>query len=106
MRKNVIAAAALLFATPAIAQTASQSAAIALADVIAAEAACGLSYDQTAISRWIGDNVAAGDMEFTQTFNGYVTIDTYALGQMTASQKTAHCAQVTRVAQTYGFLRD
>ncbi|MBS1164136.1 MAG: signal recognition particle [Proteobacteria bacterium] len=75
----------------------------ALGQVLAAEEACGFSYDQAAIEAFIDKNVEANDMEFTGTLALLTGGSEYELKQMSASQKTAHCRQVGRVAKSYGF---
>lgn len=76
-----------------------------LGDVLASEEACGLSYDQDAIAAFIEKKVAADDMGFTSTLNLMTQATTSQIEDMSASQKTAHCAQTKRVAKSYGFVR-
>lgn len=75
-----------------------------LGPVLAAENACGLKYDQTAIAAFIRKNVDPTDANFTNVLN-YMTDTTNAsVEKMTASSKQAFCIQETRVAESYGFI--
>jgi hypothetical protein len=90
--------------SPAYAQTPdSADADTELASVLASEEPCGLSYDQDAISRWIERHVRPDDMSFTSA----LPLETLGFGEeiktMTPSTLTAHCAQIRRIAKTFGF---
>lgn len=102
LRLSLVALSIALSVVPAAAQSNSDSAE-AFAQMLASEKACGLTYDQAAIRAWIDKHVAADDMTFTQLLDSYVQTDAYALGQMSLSQKTAHCEQIIRVARASGF---
>jgi hypothetical protein len=75
-----------------------------LGDVLASEQPCGLSYDQAAISAFIANKVKADDMGFTSNLNIYTFGATSQIRDMSTSQKTAHCAQIKRVAKQYKFI--
>jgi hypothetical protein len=92
----------LLSAGAAFASDSNQMA-MALGDVLAAEASCGFAYDQAAIETFIDKNVSADDLQFSSTLNLMTAGSKFSLDQMSASQKTAHCRQVGRVAKSYGF---
>jgi hypothetical protein len=72
-----------------------------LGDVLASEDLCGLHYDQDSIRKFIEAHVKADDMGFTPSLKA----QTDARREMTWSQseKTAHCAQISRTARAYGF---
>ena len=76
-----------------------------LGSILASEETCGLSYDQDAIKAFIDKHVKADDMGFANTL-GLMTRGTkLELKNMSASAKTAHCAQISRVARTYAFTK-
>lgn len=93
--------AAMLFATPAIAD--SMTTAVALGSVLASEEVCGLTYDQRAIEAYILKNVKADDMQFPSTLQTMTQGQMYQLKEMSKSQMTAHCSQIRRLAKSYGF---
>lgn len=76
-----------------------------LGNVIASEAACGLSYDQAAISAFIESKVPADDMNFPSLLQTMIMGQEYTLQEMSTSGKTAHCTQIARVAKSYGFIQ-
>lgn len=79
--------------------------AIALGSVIAGEEFCGLAYDQGAIEAFIEKNVPASDMDFAESLDTMVGGSKYEQEKMGQSEKTAHCAQIRRVAKSYGLIR-
>ena len=106
MRIFVFIAAIAVMTCPALAQNAASiKIATALGSVLASEELCGLSYDQAAISAYVEANVPADDMSFPSTLQMMTQGQEYQLGQMTASAKTAHCAQITRVAKSFDFIK-
>ncbi|TNV17859.1 signal recognition particle [Ochrobactrum teleogrylli] len=74
-----------------------------LGSVLAAEEPCGLSFDQGAIEKFINAKVPADNLNFAGTLNMMVSGAKLELDGMSASQKTANCTQVKRVAKSYGF---
>ncbi|MCR5939376.1 signal recognition particle [Ochrobactrum sp. XJ1] len=74
-----------------------------LGSVLAAEEACGLSFDQGAIEKFITAKVPADNLNFAGTLNMMVSGAKLELDGMSPSQKTANCTQVKRVAKSYGF---
>jgi hypothetical protein len=98
----IIALAALLVAGPVNAYE-NVNLAKGLGSVLASEALCGLTYDQAAIEAFIEKNVPAGDTQFPDL----LVTETWAAGQdnqgMSESAVTAHCAQIVRIAEGYGF---
>jgi len=97
-----------LAATPgvAVAQAESLTLASELGSVLGAEAACGLKYNQEAIKAFIDAKVRADDMKFPSMLQSLSQGTAYRLKSMSESEKTAYCAQVTRVARTNKFIRD
>lgn len=75
-----------------------------LGDVIGSEEACGLTFDQAAIERFIDEKVREDDMSFTSSLNLFVRGAGRSIAQMSESARTAHCRQVSRVAARYGFI--
>jgi hypothetical protein len=104
MKREGIIVIASLLASPALADR-SIDVALSLGTMIGSEEGCGLAFDQKAIEAYIEKNVASDDMAFAANLNVFVNGIQRKIGQMTASQKTAHCAQVTRVAKANGFVK-
>ena len=77
-----------------------------LGTVLASEEFCGLSYDQAAIEKFIEEKVAADDMGFASNLQVMTEGQRYSLKDMSASSRTAHCAQIRRVAKSYEFIED
>jgi hypothetical protein len=96
-------ASAALASTPASATD--QNLTLKLGSVLGSEEFCGLDYDQAAIEGFIEKNVSANDMGFAEELN-MMTEGTKAQNEsMSQSSKTAHCAQIRRVAKSYGFVK-
>lgn len=89
--------------TPAIAD--SNNIARILGNVIASEEYCGLTYEQEAIQRYIHKNVRADDMGFPGSLNMMISGSSYSIKQLSKSAKTAHCAQISRIAKSYQFIK-
>jgi hypothetical protein len=79
--------------------------ALELGTVIGSEEACGLTYAQDVIKRFINDHVKATDMSFPSMLNAMTTGTKYQIENMSKSSLTAHCAQVRRIAEKYGFTK-
>ncbi len=75
-----------------------------LASVLGAERPCGLSFKPEAIETFIAKNVAADDMGFPSTLSTMTGGAEYGFENMSAGAKVAQCAQVKRVAKSYGFI--
>lgn len=105
MLKTTLAAGLLLLISlsPAIAD--SDDIAMNLGNVIASEEYCGLSYDQEAIQSYIQKNVRADDMGFPGSLNLMISGSSYTIKQLSKSAKTAHCAQISRIAKSYQFIK-
>lgn len=105
MRRTIWCVAALLAATPAFAWSDVDriDAAEAIGSVLASEKFCGLLYRHDAIAAYIDKTVPADDMEFAGTLRTMTYSAGYDLEDMSGSQKAAHCAQIRRVAKSYGF---
>lgn len=104
IRTLALTARSIAIAAPAVAQTDSMAVAMELGSVLASEEACGLSFDLAAIERFIEENVRADDMSFTSTLNMMTRGSAMQITDMSASEKTAHCAQIRRVALANGFI--
>jgi hypothetical protein len=104
-------AALLLFAFAEIALArngavaAEQNLAEDLATVLGSEEFCGLTYDQSAIQAFVEKRVAADDLTFAGDLNTYTGGTKYENRAMSASEKTARCTQIQRVAKSFGFIR-
>ena len=76
-----------------------------LGNLIASEKFCNLEYDQDAIRAFIKEHVREDDMSFAGTLQLMTAGAQFQLNQMSASAKTAHCAQTARVARSYKFVK-
>jgi hypothetical protein len=83
----------------------SSDVALNLGSVIGSEEACGLTYDQDAIERFINEHVKASDMSFPSMLNTMTAGTKFQIENMSKSSLTAHCAQVRRIAVKYGFTK-
>jgi hypothetical protein len=100
-----IVAMAVFFVAPASGQSMkSMQLASDLGSVLAAEEACGLSYDQSAIGSFIEENVDADDMSFPSTLQMMTAGSKFELEDMSTSSLTAHCVQIRRVAKSFSFI--
>lgn len=75
-----------------------------LGSVIGSEEFCGLSYDQGAIEAFVARNVSENDMAFAAELDDQVGGTKVENKEMSASEKTAHCTQIRRVAKSFGFI--
>jgi hypothetical protein len=98
--------AALLCADQAAAQMDSTQMAMSLGSVLGSEKACGLKYDQRAIEMFIEKNVKPDDMGFASMLGLMTRGAAREIKDMSESQKTAHCAQIRRVALANKFIAD
>jgi len=78
--------------------------AMSLGTLIASENKCNLSYDETAISNWIDDNVDASDMSFSSMLNMIIEETEDQISSLLGSAKAAHCRSVINTARHYGFV--
>jgi hypothetical protein len=76
-----------------------------LGSVIGAESACGLTYDQGAIARFVAERVPATDMGFAHILSVNVTYVKRQFDQKSQSELTAYCTQTKRVAKQYGLIQ-
>jgi hypothetical protein len=76
-----------------------------LGTVIGSEEACGLTYDQQAIERFINEHIKACDMSFPSMLHMMTMGTKYEIRSMSESSLTAHCAQIRRIAEEYGFTK-
>src|ERR1700730_3225659 len=103
MRKAFIAiAAAAVLSASAYAKDSSDLAR-ALGTVLGSEEFCGLHYDQAAIQSFITKRVSADDMDFPPLLESMTTGTEVGNRSKSNSAKTAHCAQIARIAKSYGF---
>lgn len=82
----------------------SQQISIQLGSLIGSEGYCSLSYDQDAIQQYILKRVSPDDLDFAENLDTFTTATIYENEKRSASAKTAHCAQTTRVAKSLGFI--
>ncbi|NKX16146.1 hypothetical protein [Brucella pseudogrignonensis] len=105
--KLALAGLALL-ASSAIASSANfdeQKVANDLGTVLAAEEACGLSYDQDAIQKYVTEIVPSDVTSFPGTLGLWTRTRKDQMQTMTGSEKTAQCASIKSIAKTYGFIK-
>jgi hypothetical protein len=72
---------------------------------LGSEEFCGLDYDQAAIQAFITKRVPADDMDFPPMLESMTTGTEVGNQTKSNSAKTAHCAQIARIAKSYGFTR-
>jgi hypothetical protein len=108
MRPLVAVTSMILFATSfdSLAQDRRTNIQLAneLGTVLASEGACGLSFNQEAITAFIEEQVPEDDMGFPSILQTMITGTEFQLRDMSASARTAHCTQITRIARSYGFI--
>lgn len=75
-----------------------------LANLLASEEPCGLSYNQDVLADWIEANVPADDMNFSSYLSTYMFGAESKFSTMSGSTKTAHCTAIRRTAANYGFI--
>lgn len=90
-----------MLATPAIADADFSR---DLATVLAAEALCGLTFNQAAIADFIQLRVDPADLSFAATLQRDVRYAELFAAELTGSVKVAYCAAVEQTARHYGFL--
>lgn len=75
-----------------------------LGSILGSEAACDLNLSQPGIEAWIASNVPDTDMTFA-SFLGMESKSTERhIGDMSDSEKTAHCAAVRQAAKKAGLI--
>ena len=106
-RATLAAVAAMTFgaAGASAVEMGSMQIATDLGEVLGSENACGLSYDQAAIRAFIDQHVQPDDISFPSDLSVMTSAARRELREMTTSQKIAHCAQISRVARSYHFIR-
>jgi hypothetical protein len=72
-------------------------------DLLGSKGVCRLTYDQTAIAFLIEKNVPTNDMSFTSDLRLTTIAAQHETVELSVSSKTAHCAQIERVARFYGL---
>jgi hypothetical protein len=72
--------------------------------VIASEQFCQLTFKQEAIQAFVEKRVPADDMSFPPTLNLMIQGAEFNMQKMSPSARTAHCAQIRRLAVSYGFV--
>lgn len=107
MRRLLVLPALLALAAPASAWSDLDRMTVsnALGSLLGSETACGLAFDQAAVSRYIDDKVPADDMQFASMLNMMAGGTEAQIADMSASQKTAHCRQIERAAKSHGFIK-
>jgi hypothetical protein len=91
---------------PSAAWATDDNLAMQLGSILGSEEFCGLEFDQASIQAFIEKRVSANDMDFIASLS-LMTQGTRFENekQLSASEKTARCTQVKRVARAYGFLK-
>lgn len=104
MRMVLVVVAAVALASDVARAESALGIALNLGTVIGSEGPCELSYDLAAIEAYIAANVPEADMGFMSAMNNSARSAGRELAEFGASQKTAHCAQVGRIARAFGFI--
>ncbi len=79
--------------------------AIELGSVLASEEPCGLTYDQKEIENFIVNHIDERDMGFSSMLETMTMGSKFQFESLSASQRTARCIQIKRVAKKYGFTK-
>ena len=72
--------------------------------LLAAEGLCGLHFKQSAIETYVATKIPADDLTFVSMLSLMVAGRKFQQEQMGASEKTALCTQVSRIAKKLGFI--
>jgi hypothetical protein len=91
--------------TPRYSSATDSNLSVQLGAILGSEVFCGLTYDQRAIQAFVEKNVGADDMQFASELKLMTDGIDVQNKQMSASEKTARCTQIRRVARSYGFLK-
>lgn len=75
-----------------------------LGAMLASEKICEITFDQSAIEKYIDKHVDASDMSFASMLSTMTSGQEFQINGMSASSKTAHCAQIRRSAKAQGLL--
>jgi len=78
--------------------------AISLGSVLASEKPCDLVFDQRAVERFIEQRVRATDIEFPSNLMAMRSSYLRQIAGLDQTAKTAHCAQIRRLAKSFGFV--
>jgi hypothetical protein len=97
---------ALLLSTSAASAMDDTVLAANLGSVLGSEKLCGLTYDQAAIQAFIEKHVPARDMQFPSLLVLMTRGAESENESMSKSAVTAHCTQIARIAESYGFWSD
>jgi hypothetical protein len=71
--------------------------------ILGSESACGVTLDVAAIKQWIGTNVDASDMKFTNNLGLQSRVMQRSFTEMSPTFKEAHCAQIRRLVEKLGL---
>jgi len=105
MKTFVGAVAGLLALTPTLVVATDDTLALQLGSILGSEEYCGLEFDQGAIQSFIEKRVSPNDMGFVASLATMAQGTKFENERFSASEKTARCTQVKRVAKAYGFLK-
>jgi hypothetical protein len=75
-----------------------------LGTILAAEEPCHLTYDMSAIKKYVAATVRENDMSFGSLLEMMVQGEAIAIRDMTPATLAALCAQTERVARFNGFI--
>ena len=104
-RMQIFVAATTAFIWAHVAEAAGNEVAEQLGVIIASEELCGHAYEQAAVEAFISEYVPADDAEFPGQLAGQIAMRKAYDQNITATEKTARCAQVTRLAKHFGFVK-
>lgn len=79
--------------------------AINFGTILAAEEPCGMSYQPSAIQKYVADIVPAEDVGFPATLTRWTRMQKSRVDDMTASEKVAYCASSRQTAAKLGFIQ-
>lgn len=78
---------------------------IHLGTILAAEQPCGFSYDQSAIKKYIAENVPASSISFPATLMRWTEAQKSDVSDLVGAEKSAYCAATEHTAKSFGFIQ-
>jgi hypothetical protein len=60
--------------------------------------------NEDAVIAYINKNISPDDLEFADTLNSQITVQTFRKKKLTGLQKKIHCTQTRRAAKAHGFI--
>jgi hypothetical protein len=94
--------AGLLIAVPGLAIA--KSPASELASLLGSDEACGLTFDQAAVQKYIDDYVDPSDIGYSERLGTFIGMTRRDFRDVSKDEKTIRCYLIRRTAKHYGFI--